>query len=64
MDLESLSPKLCNDLEQQITELLKTMRRAKLQQYPIYASLQELEQALCEIRRTRYDENNTKYTGY
>lgn len=64
MDFSSLSNKQCNDLEQQITELLKTMRRAKLQQYPLYASLQELEQALCETRRNRYDKNNSKYAGY
>lgn len=64
MDLSSLSNKQCNDLEQQLTELLKTMRKAKLQQYPLYTSLQELEQALCEARRNRYDKNTSKYVGY
>jgi hypothetical protein len=64
MDLDSLTPKHSNELEQMITNLLKTMRSAKLQNLPVYAALQELEQELGEARRNRYDKNNSKYIGY
>lgn len=64
MDLDSLTPKHSNELEQMITQLLKTMRSAKLQNMPVYAALQELEQQLGEARRNRYDQNNSKYIGY
>jgi hypothetical protein len=64
MDLDSLTPKHSNELEQMITQLLKTMRSAKLQNLPVYIALQELEQELGEARRNRYDQNNSKYIGY
>jgi hypothetical protein len=64
MDLDSLSPKHSNELEQMITNLLKTMRSAKLQNLPVYAALQQLEQELAEARRNRYDKENSKYIGY
>lgn len=64
MDFDSVSPKHVNELEQQIAQLLKTLRTAKLNQHPVYASLQELEQALGEVRRGRYDKNDSKYSGY
>lgn len=64
MDLDPVSPKHINELEQQITQILKTMRTAKLQQHPLYAGLQELEQELAEARRGLYDKKDSKYSGY
>jgi DNA gyrase/topoisomerase IV subunit A len=64
MDFDSVSLKHCNELEQLITQMLKIMRSAKLQQHPIYASLQDLEKELGEARRGRYDDNNSEYSGY
>ena len=64
MDLSEISPKHCNELEQLITQMLKTMRNAKLQDSPLYAELQALEQSLGELRRDRYDEKNSKFVGY
>jgi hypothetical protein len=64
MDFDSVSAKHINELEQQITQILKTMRTAKLHQHPIYASLQELEQELGEARRGTYDKKDSKYSGY
>lgn len=64
MNLDTISPKHCNELEQMITQILKTMRSAKMQNLPVYLELQKLEQALGELRRSRYDENNSKFVGY
>jgi hypothetical protein len=64
MDLSNISSKHSNELEQLITQLLKTMRNAKLQDTPLYAELQLLEQSLGELRRNRYDEKNSKFVGY
>ena len=64
MDFDSVSTKHINELEQQISQILKTMRAAKLTQEPIYTSLQALEQELGEARRGRFDEQDSKYNGY
>lgn len=64
MDLSNISTKHSNELEQLITQMLKTMRNAKLQDSSLYAELQALEQALGELRRNRYDEKNSKFVGY
>ena len=64
MDFDAVSIKHINELEQQITQVLKTMRSAKLQDHSIYSSLQELEQELGKARRSRYDEGNSEYVGY
>jgi hypothetical protein len=64
MELSNISPKHCNEMEQTITQLLKTMRNAKMQELPLYAELQALEQSLGELRRSRYDVNNSKFVGY
>jgi DNA gyrase/topoisomerase IV subunit A len=64
MEFDSVSQKRINELEQLTTQLLKTMRNAKLQHEPIYASLQEFEQKLGEERRIRFDKTNSQYNGY
>ena len=64
MEIHQLSPKHINELEQQITQLVKMMRTAKLSHLPIYADLQALEQELGETRRQRFDNSNSEYEGY
>lgn len=64
MDLDPVLLKHINTLEQEITEILKTMRTAKLNQHPAYAVLQELEQELGEARRGRFDKKDSRYSGY
>lgn len=64
MDLSSVSAKHINELEQQITTLLKTLRTAKLQEHPAYAVLQALEQEFSKSRRERFDEQNSEYRGF
>ena len=64
METDQLSTKQINELEQQITQLLKLMRVAKLSTLPVYADIQALENELAEIRRKRFDNNNSEYAGY
>ena len=64
MDLEPVSIKHLNELEQLVTKLLATMRKAKLNEDPIYASLQALEQTLGESRRDRFDQTHAEYSSY
>ncbi len=64
MDLESISIKHTNDLEQSVTTILKTMRLAKLQEHPIYEALQEFEQELGKARQSRFDDTDKEFQGY
>lgn len=64
MEINQLSTKHINELEQQITQLLKMMRTAKLSQLSIYAQLQALEQELAAARQQRFDNSHSEYQGY
>ena len=64
MNLDSISSKFVGELEQKVYQLLLAMRKAKLQDDPIYASLQKMEQELGQARRERFDEDHPKYQGY
>jgi hypothetical protein len=64
VNLEPISSKHINELEQQVTQLLATMRKAKLNEDPVYALLQTLEQNLGQSRRDRFDETHAEYSSY
>lgn len=64
MDLSSVSAKHINELEQQVTALLKTLRAAKLNDDPTYAMLQAMEQEFSKSRRERFDQQNSEYRGF
>jgi len=64
MNLQQVTIKQLGDLEQQLTQLLKSMRSAKLHEHPIYQQLQSFEQDISTERRERYDDNNNRYDGY
>ena len=64
MELDHISQKRINELEQMTTQLLRTMRAAKLNNLSLYVDLQEFEQTIGKERRTRYDETNSTYRGY
>lgn len=64
MDLSTVSDKHINELEQQASALLKTLRAAKLQEHPAYAVLQALEQEVGQARRDRFDQQNPEYRGF
>lgn len=64
MELDSVSEKHRNELEQQIKQMLKLMRTAKMHDRPIYVALQELELELGEMRRTRFDQSDSEFGNY
>jgi hypothetical protein len=64
MDLENVSQKHLNELELSLRELLILMRKAKLHNEPLAESLHLLELEIGNIRRSRFDEANSKYNGY
>ena len=61
MNLENMSRKQLNELEQQTRQLMVTMRKARLQDEPLFESLQTLAQALEKIRHEQFDETNSEY---
>ena len=64
MNIEQMSPKYRNDLEQQTQQLLTTIRRAKLENAPLVEALNELQQELEQYRRKQFDSVNTEYHTY
>jgi len=64
MNLEGISRKHLNELEIRVTELLVTIRKAKLQNEPLAESLKALENQLGDARRKRFDESTPEYRGY
>ncbi|MDX1990817.1 MAG: hypothetical protein SF029_00410 [bacterium] len=64
MNLEPVSTKHMNEMEQLVNQLLDTMRKAKLQDNPAYRSLQQLGQELGESRRNRFDSKHSQYSDY
>ena len=64
MNLETISQNHLSHLELCVTEMLLAMRKAKLQNEPLFASLKELEHQLGEIRRERFDSVNSDYGSY
>lgn len=64
MNFESLSQKHRNDLEQQVRQLLVTVRRAKLENAPLIEALEALERDLEQDRRERFDAANSEYHTY
>ena len=64
MNLENLSQKQLNELERRVSELLNTMRKARLQNDPLIEALKLLEHELGETRRERFDAANSEYHTY
>ena len=64
MNLDNISRKQSNDLEQQARQLIDTMRKAKLQSEPLFESLQTLAQTLEKMRHGQFDETNSEYHTY
>lgn len=64
VNLETVSTKHLNEMEQSIRTLLTIMRQAKLQNEPIAQSLRELELEIGQVRRERFDKANPEYHSY
>lgn len=55
MNLDHLSPKQISQLEIQAQDLLKLMRKGKLQHEVLAELLQQFEVELSQMRRSRFD---------
>lgn len=64
LNLQSISPKQLSELEQQVRQLLTSLRKAKLENEVLMTSLQQLEEALEKDRRERFDAANSEYHTY
>ncbi len=64
MNLESLTDKQLNELERLLTELTHLMKQAKLTDDPLHATLTQLRHDAGALRQKRYDEHNSRFTGY
>jgi hypothetical protein len=64
MTIDNISRKKLNELEQQIRQLLVTIRSAKLQNEPLVELLQVQARDLEKIRHEQFDEVNTEYHTY
>ncbi len=58
MDLDTVSTKHINELENLVKDLLTAMRKAKLQKDPLGEQLRQFEQELGDVRRQRFDAAN------
>ena len=64
MNLEAITRKQSNDLEQQIRQLMVTMRKARLHESSYFESLQTLAQELEKVRHEQFDDTNSEYSSY
>jgi hypothetical protein len=64
MQLETVSSKHINDLEQLALELIHVLRKAGLHNEPFAKALHEFEEELGKVRRARFDATNSEYASY
>lgn len=64
MQLDTVSSKHINDLEQLVRELQVALRKAGLQNEPVSQTLHDFEVELGQARRARFDAANPQYVGY
>jgi len=64
VNLENVSSKNLNDIEQLLVSLQLAMHKAGIKGEPINASLQEFKNELEKVRRARFDALNPEFSGY
>ena len=64
MDLETVSDKHLHELEQLSRDLLAVMRKSKLLDTPLATLLYSLESQAGEVRRARFDKDDSAYSGF
>ena len=64
MQLDSVSSKHLNELEQSVRDLQLLMRKANLQNEPVAKAIHDFEIELGKARRARFDAANPEYIGY
>ncbi len=64
MNLETVSQKHLNILEQQVGQLMVTLRKTKLQNAPLLEALQQADLELQQFRRARFDVTDSEFGSY
>jgi hypothetical protein len=64
MNLETVSQKNLNVLEQQVGQLMVTIRKTKLDNAPLIEALQKLDIELQNFRRERFDVTDSEFGSY
>lgn len=64
MNVEHITPKHVNELEQLVRQLLVGMRKAKFHDDVLVEALRQLEAELGKARRAQFDTNNREYQGF
>ena len=64
MNMESISDKNLGELERLSRELLVVMRKAQLADTTLATLLTTLETEAGELRRARFDAQDSQYSGY
>ncbi len=64
MDLETVSDKNLHELEQLSRDLLAVMRKSKLLDSPLAKLLYAMESQAGEVRRARFDADDSAYSGF
>lgn len=64
MDLETVLDKDLHELERLAKELLDVIRKTKLEEPALTEMLRQLETKAGEIRRQRFDGDNSEFRGY
>jgi hypothetical protein len=64
MELQTVSDKNLSDLERLSRELLVVLRKSKMLDTPLAEMLYSLENEAGNVRRARFDANDSEYHGY
>ncbi len=64
MNLDTISDKHLHEIERLTTELLETIRKAKVVEPPLIEMLRALKAQAEHLRRERYDAVNPEFRGY
>jgi hypothetical protein len=64
MNLDTISDKHLHEIERLTTELLETIRKAKVAEPQLIEMLRTLKAQAEQLRRQRYDAVNPEFRGY
>jgi hypothetical protein len=64
MNLDSISQKHLHVLEQQVGQLMVTLRKTKIQNAPLLEALQQADHELQQYRRERFDVTDSEFGSY
>ncbi|MBZ0306677.1 MAG: hypothetical protein K8I82_11475 [Anaerolineae bacterium] len=64
MNLENISPKNLNEMEHHVRDLITTLQKAKFEDKVLMEALTTLGNQIGEMRRERFDAENSEYNTY